>query len=244
MKKLQILFLLITPILFSQTKTLKSNLEGLVLEIGDTFLPKTVIVNSNGKETACQTVIYYNKKGVFNIGGSIVQDPVSGKIVANESGDHEVVAVCVDPSNNGFRLSKTFIVSVNYTKTKSIDFDVDNEVFVGNYLDYDYSVITDLGNSRNDVVVNITSSKPEIISVDSNGLVKGLKKGESKLTIEFNGVETSKNVSVIENPVKSVNFTVNQNSVRTGDVVTLNSIFYDKKGKSVDNIKPTYSYSG
>ena len=190
MKKLQILFLLITPILFSQTKTLKSNLEGLVLEIGDTFLPKTVIVNSNGKETACQTVIYYNKKGVFNVGGSIVQDPVSGKIVANESGDHEVVAVCVDPSNNGFRLSKTFIVSVNYTKAKSIDFDIDNEVFVGNYLDYDYSVITDLGNSRNDVVVNITSSKPEIISVDSNGLVKGLKKGESKLTIEFNGIET------------------------------------------------------
>mgnify|MGYP000176050463 FL=1 len=135
MKKLQFLFLLITPILFSQTKTLKSNLEGLVLEIGDTFLPQTVIVNSNGKETACQTVIYYNKKGVFNVGGSIVQDPVSGKIVANESGDHEVVAVCVDPSNNGFRLSKTFIVSVNYTKAKSIDFDIDNEVFVGNYLD-------------------------------------------------------------------------------------------------------------
>ena len=244
MKKLQFIFLLITPILFSQTKTLKSNLEGLVLEIGDTFLPQTVIVNSNGKETACQTVIYYNKKGVFNVGGSIVQDPVSGKIVANESGDHEVVAVCVDPSNNGFRLSKTFIVSVNYTKAKSIDFDIDNEVFVGNYLDYDYSVITDLGNSRNDVVVNITSSKPEIISVDSNGLVKGLKKGESKLTIEFNGIETSKNVSVVENPVKSVNVTVNQNSVRTGDVVTLNSIFYDKKGKPVDNIKPTYSFSG
>ena len=63
MKKLQFLFLLITPFLFSQTKTLKSNLEGLVLEIGDTFLPQTVIVNSNGKETACQTVIYYNKKG-------------------------------------------------------------------------------------------------------------------------------------------------------------------------------------
>ena len=80
----QFLFLLITPILFSQTKTLKSNLEGLVLEIGDTFLPQTVIVNSNGKETACQTVIYYNKKGVFNVGGSIVQDPVSGKIIAND----------------------------------------------------------------------------------------------------------------------------------------------------------------
>ena len=71
----------------------------MVLEI-NTFLPQTVIVNSNGKETACQTIIYYNKKGVFNVGGSIVQDPVSGKIVANESGDHEVVAVCVDPSNN------------------------------------------------------------------------------------------------------------------------------------------------
>mgnify|MGYP003322530300 CR=1 FL=1 len=124
MKKLQFLFLLITPILFSQTKTLKSNLEGLVLEIGDTFLPQTVIVNSNGKETACQTVIYYNKKGVFNVGGSIVQDPSTGNLLANEPGNHEVVAVCIDPKNDGERFSKTFSVFVNYSSPKVINLNI------------------------------------------------------------------------------------------------------------------------
>ena len=46
-------------------------------------------------------------------------------------GKHEVVAVCVDSKNNGDRLSQTFIVTVNYTKTKSVKIEVSDEAFVG-----------------------------------------------------------------------------------------------------------------
>ena len=103
----------------SQNQTIESNLEGLVLEIGDSFTPESFVRTSDGTQRDCQAIIYYNKKGVFNVGGSIVQDPSTGKIIANEPGEHEVVAVCVDSRNNGNRLSQTFLVTVKFTKTKS-----------------------------------------------------------------------------------------------------------------------------
>ena len=163
---------------FSQNQTIESNLDGLVLEVGDTFMPESYVKNFDGTSRNCETLIYYNKKGVFNIGGSIVQDPSTGKIVANEPGKHEVVAVCVDSRNNGDRLSQTFIVTVNYSKTNSIELEISDEAFTGSYIPIKYKSITENGNARNDLIADIKSSNPDVVSVDSNGLLKAIKKGK------------------------------------------------------------------
>ena len=160
----------------SQKQSIESNLDGLVLEVGDTFMPESFVKNYDGTTRNCETIIYYNKKGVFNVGGSIVQDPSTGKIVANEPGKHEVVAVCVDSRNNGDRLSQTFIVTVNYTKTESVKIEVSDEAFAGNYVPLTYKSVTANGIERNDLVANIHSSNTDVISIDSNGLLKALKK--------------------------------------------------------------------
>ena len=229
---------------FSQNQTIESNLSGLVLEVGDTFMPESFVKNFDGTTRNCETIIYYNKKGVFNVGGSIVQDPSTGKIVANEPGKHEVVAVCVDSRNNGDRLSQTFIVTVNYTKTKSVKIEVSDEVFAGSYVPLTYKSVTANGNERNDLIANINSSNTDIVSVDSNGLVKALKKGEATLTVEVDGVKATKKIKVKDSPVISLNISVSSNSVRTGDVVTLSSKMLGKKGKEINNLNPTYSFHG
>ena len=229
---------------FSQNQTIESNLSGLVLEVGDTFMPESFVKNFDGTTRNCETIIYYNKKGVFNVGGSIVQDPSTGKIVANEPGKHEVVAVCVDSRNNGDRLSQTFIVTVNYTKTKSVKIEVSDEAFAGSYVPLTYKSVTANGNERNDLIANINSSNTDIVSVDSNGLVKALKKGEATLTVEVDGVKATKKIKVKDSPVISLNISVSSNSVRTGDVVTLSSKMLGKKGKEINNLKPTYSFHG
>ena len=54
------------------------------------------------------------------MGGSIVQDPSTGNLLANEPGNHEV-AVCIDPKNDGERFSKTFSVFVNYSSPKQLN---------------------------------------------------------------------------------------------------------------------------
>ena len=237
-------FIFSIQINFSQNQTIESNLSGLVLEVGDTFMPESFVKNFDGTTRNCETIIYYNKKGVFNVGGSIVQDPSTGKIVANEPGKHEVVAVCVDSRNNGDRLSQTFIVTVNYTKTKSVKIGVSDEAFSGSYVPLTYKSVTANGNERNDLIANINSSNTDIVSVDSNGLVKALKKGEATLTVEVDGVKATKKVKVKDSPVISLNISASSNSVRTGDVVTLSSKMVGKKGKEINNLKPTYSFHG
>ncbi len=229
---------------FSQNQTIESNLDGLVLEVGDTFMPESYVKNFDGTSRNCETLIYYNKKGVFNIGGSIVQDPSTGKIVANEPGKHEVVAVCVDSRNNGDRLSQTFIVTVNYSKTNSIELEISDEAFTGSYIPVKYKSITENGNARNDLIADIKSSNSDVVSVDSNGLLKALKKGESTLTLDVDGVKISKKIKVKASPVISLSISTSSNAVRTGDVVTLSSKMYDKKGKEINNVNPTYSFHG
>ncbi len=237
-------FIFSIQINFSQNQTIESNLNGLVLEVGDTFMPESFVKNFDGTTRNCETIIYYNKKGVFNVGGSIVQDPSTGKIVANEPGKHEVVAVCVDSRNNGDRLSQTFIVTVNYTKTKSVKIEVSDEAFAGSYVPLTYKSVTANGNERNDLIANINSSNTDIVSVDSNGLVKALKKGEATLTVEVDGVKATKKIKVKDSPVISLNISVSSNSVRTGDVVTLSSKMLGNKGKEINNLNPTYSFHG
>ena len=239
-----LLFIFSFQLNFSQNQTIESNLDGLTLEIGDSFMPESFVKNSDGTTRNCETIIYYNKKGVFNVGGSIVQDPSTGKIIANEPGQHEVVAVCVDSRNNGDRLSQTFIVTVNYTKTASVKLEVSNEAFAGSYLPLAYKSVTANGNERNDLTGNIKSSDANVVSVDSNGLLKALKKGDATITVEIEGVKTSKKIKVKDNPVISLNISANSNSVRTGDVVTLSSKMLDKKGREIKNLNPTYSFHG
>ena len=239
-----LLFIFSFQINFSQNQTIESNLSGLVLEVGDTFMPESFVKNFDGTTRNCETIIYYNKKGVFNVGGSIVQDPSTGKIVANEPGKHEVVAVCVDSRNNGDRLSQTFIVTVNYSKTKSVKIEVSDEAFSGSYVPLTYKSVTANGNERNDLIANINSSNTDIVSVDSNGLVKALKKGDATLTVEVDGVKATKKIKVKDNPVISLNISASSNSVRTGDVVTMSSKMVGKKGKEINNLKPTYSFHG
>ena len=237
-------FIFSIQINFSQNQTIESNLSGLVLEVGDTFMPESFVKNFDGTTRNCETIIYYNKKGVFNVGGSIVQDPSTGKIVANEPGKHEVVAVCVDSRNNGDRLSQTFIITVNYTKTESVKIEVSDEAFAGSYVPLTYKSVTANGNERNDLIANINSSNKDVVSVDSNGLVKALKKGDATLTVEVDGVKASKKIKVKDSPVISLNISASSNSVRTGDVVTLSSKMLGKKGKEINNLNPTYSFHG
>ena len=229
---------------FSQNQTIESNLDGLVLEVGDTFMPESFVKNFDGTTRNCEIIIYYNKKGVFNVGGSIVQDPSTGKIVANEPGKHEVVAVCVDSRNNGDRLSQTFIVTVNYSKIESVKLEISDEAFAGSYIPITYKSVTANGNERNDLIANINSSDDDVVIVDSNGLLKALKKGDVTLTVEVDGVKASKKIKIKDSPLISINISASNNSVRTGDVVTLSSKMLGKKGKEITNLNPTYSFHG
>ena len=75
---------------YSQNLSIESNLDGLILNIGDTFQAESYISDLDGNKSTCERLIYYQKDGVFNVGATI--DP-TGIFVANEPGVFEIVAV-------------------------------------------------------------------------------------------------------------------------------------------------------
>ena len=82
-----------------------------------------------------------------------------------------------------------------------------------------------------------------MVSVDANNLLKAEGKGKSNITLEYEGVKVSKEIKVLENPVHSINIKASSNSVRAGDVVTLNGLLMDKK-EELDGLNPTFSFQG
>ena len=126
MKKLFLPFLIIVNLGFSQDKSIVSNLKDLTLEIGQVFKPISQVINSDGSEAECVRIIYYNKKGVFSSAKSITFDREKGTLIANDPGNHDVVAVCIN--SNGKRLTKTFNINVNYPKIKQVKLDKINNL--------------------------------------------------------------------------------------------------------------------
>jgi len=106
--------------LFSQEKSIISDLDELKLDIGQVYKPTTYTVDNKGKKSDCERVIYYYKKGAFSMTGKAMEfDRAKGTIKAVEPGYHEIVAICY---NSGSSSRRTFNVSINYPKVKSIEY--------------------------------------------------------------------------------------------------------------------------
>ena len=134
-------------ILLSQDKTIISDLENLTLDVGQVFTPTSKVVDSRGGNVDCIRIIYYNKKGVFSSAKSITFDRTNGTLKANDPGNHDVVAVCID--SNGKRLTRTFNISVNYPKIKKVKLSVaENKLYVGNYIPLVYEITDELDKKR------------------------------------------------------------------------------------------------
>ena len=50
---------------YSQNLSIESNLNGLILNIGDTFQAESFISDLDGNKSTCERLIYYQKDGVF-----------------------------------------------------------------------------------------------------------------------------------------------------------------------------------
>ncbi len=243
MKKFFVTILFLSSfILFGQEKSIVSDLDGLELNIGDTFTPTTFVVDGKSERSDCVRMIYYNKRGVFSTANSISVDNQSGSLTANKPGVHEVVAVCFDADRK--RTSKTFQVNVKYPKVKEIKISLDVEkVYSGTYVPVSYQVIDEMGFVRDNVNFTLKSSNDNL-KIDQINNIKAVKGGSSVLEASFEGITGILNIDVIDNPVNSIELTPNTNQVRTGDVVQFKVKAFDKKGKEVTDVPFEFTYQG
>lgn len=242
--------------LYSQNKTIISDLDGLTLNIGETFTPNTYVSNSDGLKSNCSNIIYYNKKGVFSSANSISVDVENGSIKANEPGTHEVVAICI--GEGGKRHSRTFEVFVNYPKIKKVTLKLDdNSVYVGNYIPLIYEITDELDVIRtidywsSDIGIKYFSKVSfslkalnDKINIDNSNNILAVKDGVSTIEADFDGIKGNINVNVLKNPTSKIELVSNNENSKTGDVIQFEAIAYDKKGKVIENLPIEFSFTG
>ena len=240
----------------AQNKTIISDLDGLTLNVGDSYKPKTYVTNSDGTNSNCQNIIYYNKKGVFSDAKSISVDTNSGSIKANEPGSHEVVAICI--GEGGKRHSKTFEVFVNYPKIKEVKLKLENNsIYVGNYIPLVYEITDELDVKRTidywntDIASkyfsNISFSLSALndkIEIDNSNNILALNEGISTIVADFDGIQGRIDVKVLKNPTARIKLISSQDNVKTGDVIQFNAVAYDKKGKVLNDLPVDFSFTG
>lgn len=256
MKKIFLAFVGIISIGFSQDKSLVSNLKDLTLDIGQVFKPESRVIDSDGSEVECTRIIYYNKKGVFSSAKSITFDREKGTLIANDPGNHDVVAVCIN--SNGKRLTKTFNINVNYPKIKKVKL-LNNQknIYVGNYIKLIYEITDEFENKRvvdywnydkalryfSNVEVDIKSNN-ERVKIDLSNNILAVEEGNSTITASFDGISDKIDLKIQKNPISKLNLISDNSNVKTGDVVNFKVKAIDKKGNEIKNIPVQYSFTG
>ena len=241
---------------FSQDKSLVSNLKDLTLDIGQVFKPESRVINSDGSEVECTRIIYYNKKGVFSSAKSITFDREKGTLIANDPGNHDVVAVCIN--SNGKRLTKTFNINVNYPKIKKVKL-LNNQknIYVGNYIKLIYEITDEFENKRvvdywnydkalryfSNVEVDIKSNN-ERVKIDLSNNILAVEEGNSTITASFDGISDKIDLKIQKNPISKLDLISDNSNVKTGDVVNFKVKAIDKKGNEIKNIPVQYSFTG
>jgi len=255
-KALLIIFFLSSITLTSQEKNLISDLDELKLNIGEVYKPNTYSVDNQGKKYDCERVIYYNKKGTFSSANAIEFDRNEGTLKGIEPGYHEVVAICY---SSGTSSRRSFNVTVNYPKAKSINILTGNNTIYNNtYIPLSYEIIDEMGVTRDidywksdnaeryfsNLEFSITSDNNKL-DIDESNNVLAVKPGSSTINIVFDGVKSSKNIIIKKNPVVNIDLKLeNSEKFKTGDVLNFNAIPYDKKGNIIKDINIDFSFKG
>ena len=252
------IFCLLSVTMVAQEKSVISDLDELRLDIGQTYKPTTYSVDNQGKKYDCERVIYYYKKGAFSMTGKVMEfNRAKGTIKAVEPGYHEVVAICY---GSGKSIRRTFNVTINYPKVKSIEILTGNEtIYTDNYIPLSYKitdqmdVVRDIDYWKSDnaeryfsnLEFSISSSNDKLEIDDSNNVL-AVKSGSATINVVFDGVKSSKTINIKKNNVNNIDLSIAEKpeKIRTGDVINLKADAYDKRGNLLNDVNIKFSFTG
>lgn len=102
------------------------------------------------------------------------------------------------------------------------------------------------GSQRPDAPVLWTTSDPDILSVDRFGNVRGVSAGSATLTASVEGVESNREIAVAPFTGTSMEIRGGTESVRTGDVQSLEAVVTDAAGQRIEDLPVLWatSYQG
>ena len=104
-------------------------------------------------------------------------------------------------------------------------------------------VFTKADDRREGDAVQWRSSAPAVARVDDDGFITALAPGPATITATDGAVTGAQRITVIAGAVASVELTPRTHSARTGDVIPFTATARDARGRALEGLTPTWSFS-
>jgi hypothetical protein len=99
------------------------------------------------------------------------------------------------------------------------------------------------GAERRDVLVQWSSSDPNIASVNQFGVMTAVRPGPVTIRASAGSLSAERKYAVEANPVKSLTLSITADHVKTGDVVEVSAMAFDANGYKVPNVPFLYTFT-
>tara|TARA_R110002126_G_scaffold45617_4_gene129063 strand:+ start:5245 stop:7257 length:2013 start_codon:yes stop_codon:yes gene_type:complete len=221
----------------AQEKKIVFAKEKISLKLNEEIKINAKVVDANGKTTQDSLVFFTRDRR------SLIVTP-DGNVKAIKSGEFSIFARALTADRND-RISATLAVSVAYPPVKSVTFVNAPKNFYNTTTISLKTKVTDEANAtRDNVDVMLTSSNPEVASIDAYGNLKAHKKGNFTITARAENKTAIWKFQVSENPITFMEISHNYDgkSIRTGDVVTFKALAKTSKGEIVSDAPIKYTY--
>lgn len=221
----------------AQDKKIVFGKEKVLLKINEETKINAKVVDANGKTTQDSLVFFTRDRR------SLIVTP-DGNVKAISSGEFSILARTLT-ADRADRISATLPVSVAYPPVKSVTFSNTPKNFYNTTtISLQTKVADEAGVTRDNVAVKLSSSSPDVASIDSYGNLKAHKKGDFIITAKAENKSAVWKFKVSENPINSIEIAHNYEgkSIRTGDVVTFEALAKTTKGSNVSDAPIKYTY--
>ncbi len=211
--------------------------ENITLDVGQEVQLNAKLINADG-EVQPDTMLYFSRArrslSVTRNGLMKALQPGSFTIIVYKTaqGDHPV-------------MRKNITVNVNYPELDRIVFnDIPKKMYAGTSLQVETRIYDVLDFKRDDLEISdFSSSNTKVAEVDRFGNLKAKSPGKFKLTAKIEGITETWEGHVVKNPVTSVEVSLDDDIVRTGDVLNIKAVAKDKKGNVVEDAPFVYSFT-
>ncbi|MCG8372099.1 MAG: hypothetical protein MI700_01115, partial [Balneolales bacterium] len=211
--------------------------ENIQLEVNEEVQLTAKVVDENG-ETLQDTVSFFlqgrsSRRSLVLAEGNMLKAMAPGifRLSARTFGEE--------------RLRYDFTINVAYPPITSVEFmKMPSKLYANTGFQLELEIKDEMGVIRDNAEVNVYSENDEIATVDEFLNLTIHKEGSLNLIAEVEEISANFNTRVQRNPVTSIELSHNyeEETIRTGDVITFLANPVDRRGRTVEEIPISYSY--
>jgi hypothetical protein len=190
----------------------------------------------------------------YDSAGNVIQNPplrtsgarnalryANGQLTGVQAGKYEVVVTSVGGTNP---VRITVPITIQWPPVAQVEILPEaGRLYAGVTLAHRARAVHADQTERKDVAITWRSSNEAVATVDRFGNVTARRPGSVTITAEAEGKSAQSKHTVVANPVTGLTIDIEENSVRTGDVIRLRATAKRAGGAVVRDVPITWSYT-